>query len=843
MTDFKLSILFTLFTFFTFQLAAQDTFVSGIVLDEGTGEAIEYATIALYQLPDSTLIDGQVSDEEGRFRFEKVKASDFYLSVQFMGYQGYLSEAMKGGNSIDLGDIRLGIDQVTLDEIVLTGRSITQLHKLDKQVFDAGQFANAKGGTASDVLANLPSVSINSFGEISVRGASGFQVMLNGKPIQGDPLVVLQQLAANSIEDIEVITAPSAKYDPDGKAGIINIKTKKGVRDGFFLNANVLLGLPSIEAYDNKNRTYRYGADLSTDFKQGRWNFSAGLNYRRYDISGRREGYVNTTRDGILSNTILTEFPSDGERSFDEETYAARLSAEFSPAENQTITGGFYAGKRSKDRTADILYNQQRSSIPSLEIRGTEEYYESYLETNSLTNEGSQISSFAYFNENLRVRKGDFLIASLDYDIKFKDDASLTISGLYERTVLGGPTDNISTNPTTSEVYELQYNDNDNPLDGWRFQTDYRKSLGAMNWESGYQFKYLNHPGDFIFLDRDLDNETWVENPLFTNAIKLTRSIHSLYTQLSEKREKFEYQIGLRGEYFDRSVYIENPENTFNLNRFNLFPSANLGYDLGGRTFLKAAYSRRIERTTTFKMTPFPEREHSETLEQGDAELLPEYIDLVELGVVKNWQENTAFATMYYRHVENLINRVNTVFNDTILNRIYTNVGSANVFGLELGSTLYPKEWCKIYLGSNIYNYSIKGELFGEDVNTSNLIYSFNINSDFNLSPTFSAQFALNYLSERVTAQGVDSRFYNPSLSLRRTFANKRFAATLQWNNIDLGLLNSNEQRITTVQSNFYTTTNYVYEVDIVQLSLTYQFNQPNKKLSLPNIEFGKKEF
>ena len=831
-------ILILCFLFLWSFLNAQND-IKGKIIDRMNGEAIEYATVTLHSPIDSSLLDGLVTDEKGVFEFKKINNPSVYLSVQFMGYETYYSEVIEPKSNFDFGIVSIGISSATLAEIEVSGKAMTSMHKLDKQVYDAGQFQNAKGGTATDILKNLPSVTINSFGEIAVRGSTGFLVMINGKAIQTSPEVILQQLSANSIEDIEIITAPSAKYDPDGKAGIINIKTKQGAADGLFLIANVLYGLPSIERYDNKNKASRYGADISLNFNKNQWEVSTRLDYRRSDISGRREGYVNT-----YLNETLTEFPSDGERSFDEKNYAARISTIYRPNQKQAITAGFYAGKRTKERTADILYNQQRRIIQNGGFLDTETYWDSYNRDNQLFTGGTGLNEITFFNENLRVRKGDFFIGSLDYAIQFDNQASLKFSGLYERTILGGPTDNVSLDyPNTSRVLQLQFNDNDNPLDGIRFKIDYAKKLGEATWEMGYQFRYLKHPGDFEYFDRDLVNNVWVENPLFTNSIELTRSIHSVYGQVAGKKDKWQYTIGLRAEYFDRQVDITRPIATFNLDRFNLFPSINLGYDIAEGLKAKLGYSKRIQRTTTFKMTPFPEREHSETLEQGDAELLPEYVDLVEAGLVKNWGDNSVFMTLYFRHIDNVINRVNTIFNDTILNRIYTNVGVANVRGLELGTTLYPANKWRVYLGGNIYNYEIKGQLFEDDINTSSTIYSINANTNYSFSPTFDAQLGLNYISERVTAQGQDSRFYNPYLTLRKTFMDKKLALALQWKNIDLGLLDANEQRITTVKDNFYTTTNYVYEVDIIQLSLTYQLNQATKKMNLPQSEFGKQEF
>lgn len=832
--------LFCLFLL-SLQLNAQNRpSLTGRILDGNTQAPIEYASVSLHLSKDSTLLNGMLTDVNGNFEFKKVDKEEYFVQVQFMGYVPFRSKEFEMQESLDLGEIKLSIKSLELSEVEIIGHEDIQFHKLDKQVYRANQFQQAQGGNAKDVLANLPAVSVNALGEISVRGTTGFQVMVNGKPSQSDPALILEQIPANSIEDIEIITAPSAKYDPDGTAGIINIKTKQALLEGFYLMVNALMGLPSIEPYENAEAARRFGGDVNMNYRKGKWDLSAGIDYKRNDISGRREGYVNTYFD-----EILTEFPSDGERSFDEEAYRGRLTATFTPNKRQAITAGFYAGKRSKDRTADILYlDQRRTRVPENEFLGTEAYWDLYQESGDVFRGGPELSLFTFYNENLRVRRGDFLIGALDYSLQLTDQSSLKFSGLYERTILGGPTDNVSLGwPNTDFIYQLQFNTNDNPLDGLRLQADYTRKLGKADWEMGYQFRFLKHPGDFVYLDRNLDNDSWEENPLFTNGIDLRRTIHSYYNQVAGKKGKWEYILGLRMEYFDRKVMIERPERTFDLDQFNLFPSLNIGYDLGNDWQWKAAYSRRIERTTTFKMTPFPEREHSETLEQGDAELLPEYIDLVETGLVKNFGDNSIFITGYFRHIENLINRVNTRFNDTILNRIYTNVGAANVLGLEVGATLYPSPKWRIYLGGNIYNYEIQGSLFGDEINTSNVIYSINANTNINFSPSFSMQLGFNYLSERVTAQGRDSRFYNPSLTLRKSFLNNKFALTLQWLNMDMGLLNSNEQRITTVRDSFFTTTNYVYEVDILQIGISYQFNQITKKLNLLKSEFGEKEF
>ncbi|MBB4080898.1 outer membrane receptor protein involved in Fe transport [Lewinella aquimaris] len=814
--------------------------LTGTVLDED-GAGVEYATVSLLQASDSSLLVGGVAGAGGIWQLQTTSVGEsVLLRASFLGYEATYSPVFTVERRSSAVALHLRTAAQVLAEVEVTGRKLTDLHRVDKQVFDAAQFSNARGGTATDVLRNLPAVSVAADGTISVRGTDGFQLVIDGKPTQGDPLTILAQLPANAIESVEFITSPSAKYDPDGKGGILNIKTRRGSLNGWAVTANANLGLPSVQPYGNAERPHRYGADVTAGYRGSDWEYTLGLDYRRDDLDGQRIGYVNTYRNGIL-----TEFPSAGERSFERENYSARLAVTHDLSPNQRLNAGFYAGKRTQYRTADILYtNQRRTRVATENFPGPEAYYDRYLATGDVLQSGEILSNATFYNENLRVRRGDFYIASLDYKLALPDKSVLALSGLYERTVLGGPSDNrILSWPDLRDTIQLQYNDNDNPLDGIRLQADYERQLGELKWESGYQYRYLKHPGDFVYLDKDFETGEFVVNPEFTNGILLRRDIHSVYSQVSGAGDRLQYSAGLRLEYFDRRVGLDRPDATYRLDRLNLFPSANLKYQLREGLALKAGYSRRIERTTTFKMTPFPEREHNETLEQGDAELLPELSDIVEVGLTGNWGDNSAFANLYYRQVSDVINRVNTVYNDTILNRIYTNAGDARAYGLELGTTLYPTPAWRVYLSGNVYNYRIEGRLFDAPVNTATTVYSISANTDLSFTKTFSGQLGLDYLSDRVTAQGVDSRFFNPYLSLRKEFPKQRLSILFQWQNIDLGLWDANEQRITTQQSDFFTTTNYVYEVDVLRLAVSYQFTQVKRERKLLESEFGGREF
>ena len=796
--------------------------ISGFVLDSQNKAPIEYATIVIKK--GTEVLDGTISKKDGSFEISINPKSNYIIDISFLGYetQSIDSFEIEKGNMIALGEILLQPTQTQLEEVVLNSNISSIQSKIDRQVYAASEFSIAKGGNASDLIRNIPSISINAIGEISVRGSSGFVVLLNDKPIQSDVQSLLNQIPANSIKNVEVITAPSAKYDAEGKAGIINILTLKNTFEGDYFQVNTLLGAPSIQDYENAESAQRFGADITYNTVREKWNLSTGFSFQRNDISGRREGDVYT-----IIGDKYTRFPSDGERSFDEVNYSGRLTADYQLSENDLISLGLFAGKRTKDRTADILYYANYAIISDIK-------YE-----------------FQYYNENLRIRKSDFVLGSLDYEHNFENKAELTSSILYEYTLLGGPTTNRNLgHPDNSIIYQDEYNTNDNPLYGLRINLDYKfKPLSIGTLEMGYQYRNLDHTGDFVYERKNNATQIFELIPDFSSEVNLKRSIHAGYLQFNGSFEKWVFAMGLRLENMERELNLKDKtgflDEDYSLGFTKLFPSASLNYEVNENTNIKLAYSKRIERTTTFKMNPFPEREHSETLEQGDPNLHPELIDQVEVGFnFKNNNGDSFFSNIYYRNVNNLINRVNTIYNDTILNRIYSNVGNAKAFGGELGTEFTVAKKLKTFASFNLYNYQIDGEFDKSPISSKGTIFSLNLNSTYSFSGNTFAQFNYNYLSNRITAQGQDSRFYSPNLTLTKRFWNNQLTASLQWKNIDMGLMNTNEQRITTSRPDkFYTTTNYVYEVDMILFSLSYNFNNRNNTAKFIDSEFGKREF
>lgn len=817
------AFVFLTLLFLKLNLFAQVASIKGHVTDGQSKLPVEYASAALFKLSDSSLVAGTVTKGNGEFQLVNIPAGTYRLKVVFIGYTTkYIKPvSVVNGQQLDLGQVLLSPGNKMLSEVKVSGQAANAANKIDKQSYNAGQFESARGGSAIDVLKNLPAVAVNGEGEISVRGSTAFMVLVNGKPVLTDAQTVLSQLPANVIANIELITAPSAKYDPDGRGGIVNIITKKGANDGITIAANIQGGLPSTTDYGNKEKPLRFGGDLTFNYKRDKWAVSVGGNYNRNDNAGYREGEAYTKN--FVNNTI-TRFPSNGERSFIKYNYAGRATISYTADENNVLSGGLLIGKRYQARRADLLYNNTTSNL----------------------NDNALIKSTTYYNSNLQTKEGDFALANFDYTHTFNSKSTLTAGIIYEHANLFGNTKNRNLKyPNTTDTIQYVYNPYKRPISGYRFKLDYGVNIGKGKLESGYQLRYDTQDGQFDYLVTPATSQP--DAARFQGNLHAENEINAFYTQYSGKIQKLEYNGGLRYEYATRSVALSYDANVHRLNLSNFFPSASLLYSLTDSWKIKAGYSKRINRTTNSELNPIPEREHSETLEEGDPDLLPEFIDLAELGLIRNFTKGSFFTTLYYQHIKNPIQRLNSVYADTILNRVYTNAGNARLFGLEAGTNLQPVKWWSLYIGANIYNYKINGNIQILDTPTTiankNWAYTINANTSFQLSHTLSLQGNVNYLSRRPTAQGEDSQFFVPSTSVKKTFINGRLSASLQWQNINLGMLGASKQRITTSGPNFYTSTNYIYETDVFLINLSFNLNKFTSKLKLPTSEIGDKEF
>lgn len=710
--------------------------------------------------------------------------------------------------------------KLSLTEIVVKGKKPPVSFKIDRQVFRAAEYANAANGNAIDLIKNLPAVSVNGQGEINLRGSSSFQVLLNGRPTQGDPAFVLAQVPGSSIESIEIISSPGAAFDADGKSGVINIITKTAPEKGLMVQSNIMLGTPPFNDFDNQRYTspQRHAADVSIGYQKGKLEWSSGFNYLRNDMAGYREGNANTR----IGN-MFTSFPSNGERSFKRYNFGGRVSAGLQFDSRNRMEAAFYRGKKYQTRVADLLYNNSRK--------------------NSFT--GAQ-SSFDYFNKNTAEKQGIFTLASLGSSHQISKATQLSFSLQYEGAALESLTTNQNLSyPGLKTMIQETINPSKNPLHAYRLKADLTDKKGSRIWQTGYQFRYDEQLGDFLYRYKNLGMQEFVKDPFFSSQVAVRNNIHAGYVQYSNAKGRLSYQAGLRAEQMLRNLSFSDHVKGNRLPLLNLFPSYLFRYALAENVVIKQSFTRRIKRTNNFELNPFPEREHSETLEQGDPALLPELTGIWELGVEHKMSKGIFSMSIYHQRTKNPIQRVNKVFNDTILGRIFTNAGLAKQTGAEANFTYRISKAWQMMLGGNVYQYDIRGSLFNGSLPFSNnsWVYSINATQSLSLKANWQLQFSINYLSLRATAQGEDGAFFTPNFSVKKTSKDNRWSFQAQWLFMDAGLGISNIQRITTRGSNFYTTTNYIYEPDQVQLSVGFNLIKKNRKINLPQSEMAEKEF
>ena len=804
--------------FLTIQsVIAQKANLTGTVKDSLTNSVISYASIGILD-NSNNVVDGMITDDSGKFSFHNLGSGKYFLSIKFIGYnQKLVPIEIQNQKSLDLGTILISPSKNVLEQVTVTGNIASQQHSSDRQTYQASQYKNAVGGTALDVVKNLPSASVDASGNISMRGNTGIIVLINGKPSFLDPSTILSQIAANDVTEVEYITSPTAQFDPDGKGGIINLKTRKSSTNGFAWTLNLQGGLPSIDDYDNLESQKRFGGDIAFQYKKDKLELNGSANYLRNDNAGFRDGDVNT-----IIGDRQTFFPSQGERSFDKYNFGARLNAGYEFTDKHSVNLGLLASRKFQDRIADIYYNNRTIK------RST----------------GEEISRTNYFNPNLQNKQGEFYLLDFSYLYKINKSHSIQLGAIYEFANIYGSTRNANIE-NQNDTIQFTHNTYTNPLHGLRLSIQHQWKLANAEILTGYQLRNDRQKGNFEYYATENGNGNLELVPEFTGKLNATNRVHSLFTQYDRKFERTQLSLGLRYEYYERDVLLLNTNQEFPYSIHQLYPTFNLIHDLGSGYSWKVAASRRVQRNNNFELNPIPEREHSETLEQGDPELLPEFITNVETGFVKKLKAGSLFMNAYYQHSKNPIQRVNSVYADTILHRVFTNADYSSRIGVELGGEGKPLSWLKVNGGVNLYNFKISGKVLDylETRNNQDLVYSLNAGIQADLSKNWSTGLQVNYLSERPTVQGYDSRFLTPHFNLSKGFMNGAITAQLQWQFIELGNWGVNEQRITTSAEDFYTTTNYIYEKNVFLINLNFNLHKLNQILKLPKSEFGEKEF
>lgn len=828
---------------------AQRGSITGDVFDKNSNENIPFANIALFDQDFQNAITGGVSDENGKFELKKIPYGNYSLLISFIGYSTDTLSAIvvnQNNSAQNIGKISLSPSVLKLDEIEIQGAASTVTTEMDRRKYNAGEFEAAKGGTAVDLLNKLPSISVGPDGNVSLRGTTAFMVYLNGKPTQLEPSVLLAQLSADAIENVEVITVPTAKYDAQGKGGIVNITTKRSLLNGLTISANGVIGGAPWGNLTDKYSGYelkdlRYGGGINYTYVKNKLTFYGSFYYNKKNVNGDRVGDARILQeDGSYYHMVAS-----GERPEWYENNAASYAIDYKFSEKSVLSAAYYYGKRTEGRSAFYVYNNFYGDIDKNPIPGI------------------PVDEDWIYNPNTDNRYGIFHSGNIDYNLSFENNSNLGISFLYEHSSLSRKLENANydydeTNDSVGDLEENYRQADDTPLDGFRISLDYDKTFDNGNVLSlGLQPQILKHYGTFWYDTLNVEQGEWGSFEALENAFDLYRGVYAGYADFSRKTENLEFSLGLRLEYTDQTMEMENPnyfnifdrpaEDVYEVKQLDWFPTIHFNWMYSETSRFILAGSRRINRPPTKNMAPFLYRRHYEVYVVGDPALEPEYISTAELTYDKDIGNQNFSLTGFYRGTENAIFRVNTVYQEeNVLIRSYTNSGNTQSLGAELNSNWEIGSKLTMFVGGSLYNYKVEGDIFGYQENNQSTNWSLKGNLNWKASKAFKFSADFDFKSATVTTQGANELFYFANAVV--TYAPPK-VENLSFALRGLDLLASNVQGLNTRAYDtegtqiFYQEVQYNRYGPILEFGVNYSFNSNGKNKKKTKKTFGDEQF
>ena len=829
---------------------AQSGIITGVVTDKATNYKIPFANVVAVLKSNTASQKGTVSDKDGKFSIDNLPFGNYDVVISFIGYQPDTIRNIdidRQIQHINIGEIRLSVITVALGEVVIEDLAETTTSKLDRVTYRVGDFETTKGGNASDVLNKLPSVSIDPDGVISIRGTSDFMVYLNGKPSQMEPSLLLEQIPAGTIESIDIITIPSAKYDAQGKGGIINITTKKTGGKGMSVSASILTGGAPWGNYTHQLRNFsmndnRLGGSLNFIYNKNKLSLYGGFSFNKKNVNGTRPGYARLLQgNGSYYHMMV----SDGVRPEWSRNYTANAAMDYQLNNSSIISASYFYGNRNDGRSAFYKYHN---------FYGDED-------KNAIT--GVPVDDDRIYNPNKRNRYGIFHTASIDYTLKTDNLSELKISGLFEHSELRRDMDNrkYQSTPLFDIIGDVEAHfiqTDSTPLDGYRLSVDYTRKLNnGHTLGLGIQPQYCLISGAFSFDTLNVLNNVWGDYNYFENSIDFRRGIYTGYADYSGSSGKFKFIAGLRLEYTDQVLDMENPDyftifdrvkkSRYDVHRLDWFPSIHLNYDISEKNKFTIASSRRISRPPLINMTPFLYREHFEVYVVGDPALEPEYLTSVEIAFNNKVGKHNTSLTGFYRGTDNAVFRVNTVYEpENVLIRSYTNSANTRATGVELAMNFEAGTFARFLLSSSVYNFKVEGDIFGYKEDNRSTNWSLKGNTNFILTESLKLTADFDMKSATVTTQGRDEMFYMANVSLNYT---PKWLKGWDFSLKGLDILGSNITGLNTRAYNAGGTQIFYQEIEydrlgpILELNVSYASNMKGKSSKKIESSFGKEQF
>lgn len=773
--------------------------VKGQVIDANSNKPVEYANIAVYNLQDSSLVNGSVSDAKGRFKVAQIGLGKYYVTANFIGYkQKNLGNVhfTPQNQQHTFKEVHLQKAANELDNIDVVADRNRVEYKIDKKVINVGQDITASGGTAVDALENVPSVQVDIEGNVQLRGSGDFKVLVDGKPTALDGSDALQQLPVSSIKNIEIITNPSAKYDPEGTAGIINVVTKANKRRGLNGVINASAGLRD-----------KYSGDFLLNYRVGKVNIFGGADYRNdnYYMNGSsfRESDLSTD-----STDITAILEKDNTRRMRRKGYSVNAGFDYHISEQQTLsfTGKYGEWGFGWDQENQAHYftrpqntNEERYYIAEDEFDITRNYINLTLNySQKFDSKNHKLEVTAYFS--------DAGIGDKDSNAEF-------------------PTDDAFNRNTGMDPYRLKSSEEGKRMHS-RLKIDYTRPLSKGKLEAGYQGKLHNKNEDYTLNVFASDANDW--NTLSTSDIDMYRHTQALYATYSAKFGKLGVMAGLRGEYTDRLLKQQTQNEEYRVHRTDLFPSGHISYKLPAKQQLQLSYSRRLNRPRGWYLDPLEQYQDRYNIRIGNPDLQPEFTDSYELSYQKRFGMSFISLEGFHKVKHNLITRLRDLRNDGVMIHTFGNVNNDYSSGLELMVNAELFKWWRLNASVSGYKYRIEGNISDQDVSRTSNNWDGRLNNTFKLPTNTRIQLMGFYRGPSVTAQGTRESMFFTSFAVKQQFLDRAASLTLQVRD-PFGTM----QHKRTAEGNNYVMENtFNRESPMVSLNFSYRINNYKKKRS-----------
>jgi len=729
----------------------------GQVIDAETGEALEYATISVFSMRDSSLIAGNITDEKGLFSFEG-RNGRFWMTIEYLGYATKKIEGIRVSRDV-------------------------AIHK---------DLANA-GTNASDLLDNIPSVQVSVEGQVSLRGSENVRILIDGKPsglIGVSGTNGLRNIQANMIERVEIITNPSAKFEAEGTAGIINIVLKKDRKKGLNGSFDLTAGVPT-----------NYGISFGLNYRQDKLNFFTNVGLSKRENPGvssqNQEFYVGDT-------TFLSQQASDRLRGGVSGSF--RFGADYYLSDMDILTAAATLRLSDDANRAETSYRDYINTLDNFisgEVRIDEETEDELKQEYSLSYEKK------YANKKQK----------LTADVRYQSNLEAEGSDLTNTFI------NESGTSLSSIPYLIQRSNNEELEERLIFQLDYEQPVGEEGkFEVGARSGFRTILNDYLVED-DVNGE-WVALANFSNNFEYKEDVHAAYATFGNKKGKFSYQAGLRAEYYDINTELKQTQEVNNIDSINVFPSAFLGYELPGGSQIQASYSRRIRRPRFRDLNPFFTFSDNRNFFSGNPNLQPEFTNSYELSHVKYWEKGSLSSAIYYRHTDNKIQRIIRFNDDGTTIRRPENLAIEDAYGIEFTAAYAPFKWWRLNGDFNFFRgITTGGELY-PNLNADTYTWFTRGTSRWTIKKDIDVQLRFNYRAPRETTQGLTKSLYSFDLAANKDVLKGKGTLTLSVRDI----LNSRRRRYISEGPNFMTEGDFQWRSRVATLTFSYRLNQKKRR-------------